>query len=130
MVRKMGLKDAKFDFSFFINAPRHNYPTFFALMWLLVKTNFILPRRKFMHVSVNVTRIEPHTELFNLAVKEGTLSGTANLLPDNENLLPSLYYHNPDIRFAEGIFRFLLKVKETIKGMMLKDSVNKGWSDG
>ena len=107
-------KVSRFDFSFFINVPGLSYLDFAAILWLLVKTNFLLPRKKFMHISVNVPRIEPHTNLYQLAIQEGTLSPTDSLLPSDAALLPSLYYHNPRIRLAENIFSFLVTSKKVL----------------
>lgn len=114
MVRRLNLKDTKFDFSFFLNAPGLNYFSFFSLLWLLLKTNFLLPRRKFMHVSVNVARIEPHTELEKIALREGGLSKETDLLPHDEQFLSSVYYHNTDIKLAENIFKSLLFMKNLL----------------
>lgn len=112
---KLKLREARFDFSFFMNAPGQTYASFFAVIWLLLKTNFILPRRKFMHIYLNVARIEPHTELYKLAVKEGTVSVETKLLPLDEQNLSLLFYHNKEVGFAEGIYRMLVKIKDIIK---------------
>ncbi len=109
------LKGARFDFSFFINPPGQDFLSFLGVIWLLLKTNFILPRRKYMHISVNMPRIEPHTELHKLSVKEGTLSSSVNLLPFDENSLSMLFYHNPNMRLVEGVFSLLLKMKHCLK---------------
>lgn len=114
LVRRLNLKDTKFDFGFFLNAPGLNYFSFFSLQWLLLKTNFLLPRRKFMHVSVNVTRIEPHTELEKIALREKSLSKETDLLPHDEQFLSSVYYHNQDIKLAENIFKSLLFMKNLL----------------
>jgi len=111
------LKEPRFDFSFFINAPGHNYLNVFALLWLFVKTNFIFPQKKFMHISVNVPRLEPHTALYNLAIQEGTISATTSLLPQDEALLPDLYYRNPSTEGAEQLLGFLVKVKKRLRNL-------------
>jgi len=108
-------KLSKFDFSFFINAPGQSYWDLLALLWLLIKTNFILPRRKFMHIGVNIPRIEPHTGLYKLAISEGTLSPANSLLPLDTALLPSIYYRNPHNKSAEGVFKFLIHLKNIWK---------------
>lgn len=107
-------KASRFDFSFFINAPGQNYGDLTALLWLLVKTNFLLSQKKFMHISINIPRLEPHTELYKLAVREGTLSQTESLLPREAALLRSLYYHNPHARLAESVFSFLVTSKRML----------------
>ncbi len=107
-------KISKFDFSFFINAPGQSYRDLLALLWLLIKTNFILPRRKFIHITVNIPRIEPHTDLYKLAIREGTLSPSNSLLPLDAALLPSIYYRNPHNKLAELVFKFLLHVKNAL----------------
>lgn len=113
LVKKV--KGAKFDFNFFINSPGQDYLSFLALMWLLLKTNFVLQRKTFMHISVNVPRIEPHTDLYKIAMKAGSLRQDINLLPFLEKDLPSLYYHNPDIRLAEQFYKSLLKIKSLLR---------------
>jgi anaerobic magnesium-protoporphyrin IX monomethyl ester cyclase len=115
LVKTLKLEGAAFDFSYFLNAPGQDYLSFLALMGLLFKTNYLLPRRRFMTVSVNVARIEPHTELHKLAIKGGTLSGETQLLPSNENLLRLLYYHNPKMRLAETIYKSMLTLKKILK---------------
>ncbi len=105
------LQGANFDFSFFINPPGQNYWSFIALIWLFLKTN-ILSSKKHMHVSLNLPRLEPHTALCEIAIKEGTIGSEQDLLPLDGDDIYSAFYHNPNIKLVERLFDFLLRLKK------------------
>lgn len=115
LVRQLKLADANFDFSFFINPPGQNYLSFFVLIGLLIKINLFCSTKEFMHISVNIPRLEPHTELHKLAVKERMISGTDILLPADNEFLSSCFYHNPRMQLVTGIYKLLLKIKGVLK---------------
>ena len=108
------LKGAEFDFSFFINPPGQSSWSFITLMWLFLRTN-ILSFEKHMHVSLNIPRLEPHTALCKIAIQEGASGSERDLLPQDGIDLYSVFYHNPDMKFIERVFGFLLKLRKLTK---------------
>lgn len=105
------LQGANFDFSFFVNPPGQNYWSFIALMGLLLRTN-ILSFKKNVHITLNIPRLEPHTALLEIAIKEGTIGSELELLPHDGDDTHTVFYHNPNIKLIERFFDFLVRLKK------------------
>ena len=50
-------------------------------------------------------RIEPHTAIHNVALKEGVITTDTDLLPDNEDQLLKTFYTPPDHRWIEWLYK-------------------------
>lgn len=125
LVSQLRLKDATFDFSFFISAPGQHPMDFISLIWLKIKTNLNFTRRKFLHISLTFPRILPHTELYEISVREGIVSRETSLLPLDEKDLTFLFYRNPKNGLGEGIYMSLLKIKDVLKNLKNKSTADK-----
>ena len=57
-----------------------------------------------VHFEFNSMRVEPHTKLYQIAIKEG-------FVKDKENLLYPKYYTNPRTFYIEKMFNLILRLK-------------------
>ena len=88
-------------YNFFKNPPGQSVITFLKLMAFYIKVKVRMKGR--VHFEFNSMRIEPHTPLFNIAVKEG-------LIKNKDNLLFPVYYTNKNSHFIEILFNGFLKI--------------------
>jgi anaerobic magnesium-protoporphyrin IX monomethyl ester cyclase len=108
-------KDVQIKFFFFANPPGQTGSAFLKLMWLFFKTKFSRQRPNPIQVFVNVPRVMPNTELYKLALAEGSIDSKADLLPEADQVPLSLFYHNPQIKAVDYVFDLLHRIKAIIK---------------
>lgn len=108
-------KNINFDFCFFFNPPGQTLYSFLGLMWLAIKTNYLLPRRRHMRISLNNPRLEPHTELYCQALNEKSIQKETNLMPQNEDNLSLLFYKNPSSIYINNIMSYIYSAKKILK---------------
>ncbi len=89
-------------YNFFKNPPRQSLSPFLKLMYFYLKAKFELKNR--VHFEFNSIRIEPHTELYKIALSEGIISR-------EDSLLYPRFYSKPDTRYIEKIFDLMLRLK-------------------
>jgi len=92
-------------YNFFKNPPKQNLVGFLSLLRFYVRAKFQLKSR--VHFEFNSLRIEPHTELCEMALKEG-------LIDVNDPLLYPKYYTNTDTWYIDKAFNVWLRVKESL----------------
>ncbi|MBF0466050.1 MAG: cobalamin-dependent protein [Nitrospirae bacterium] len=90
------------SYNFFKNPPGQDFSGFLALMRFYLTAKAQMGSR--VHFEFNSMRIEPHTQLFDIARREG-------LVKEGDNLLYPKYYTNPKTRYIESVFNGLLRLK-------------------
>ena len=89
-------------YNFFKNPPGQSLKAFFNLLFFCIKAKYELGKR--IHFEFNSIRIEPHTRLYEMALREG-------LIHKNESLLYPKYYTNTATSYIDTIFNALLRLK-------------------
>lgn len=103
------LEGIKVHFNFFLNPPGQNLWGLGRIFWLRRKIKRIFGRR-LRNFGLLSLRIEPHTHLQKLAMKQGLI--------DKENkLLFPVYYQNPDWPSIDHIFGILVKGKRAFNNL-------------
>jgi hypothetical protein len=74
----------------------------FSIAWFVIRAKMKLKRR--VHFEFNSLRIEPHTKLHEIALQEGIVKST-------DNLLFPAYYTQKKTRYIEKMFDFMLRLK-------------------
>lgn len=92
----------EFCYNFFKNPPGQSFITFIRLVFFYLKAKLEL--RNKVHFEFNSIRIEPHTKLFQTALREGLIS-------EEENLLYPQFYSKPHTRYIEKFFNLMLRLK-------------------
>lgn len=89
-------------YNFFKNPPCQSLAAFLSMLFFCVKAKMQMGRR--VHFEFNSMRVEPHTKLYQIALKEGFVN-------KGDNLLYPKYYTNPGTRYIEKLFNAVLKLK-------------------
>lgn len=89
-------------YNFFKNPPGQSLTAFFSMICFCVKAKMQMGKR--VHFEFNSIRVEPHTKLYQIALKEGFVN-------EGDNLLYPKYYTNPGTRYIERLFNAVLKLK-------------------
>jgi len=94
----------RFDvsYNFFKNPPGQTLVNFFSIVLFCLKAKWQMKRR--VHFEFNSLRIEPYTQLYNIALRDGIISG-------GEKLLFPRYYINNKAWFIGAAFDLLLALK-------------------
>lgn len=90
------------SYNFFKNPPGQTLGNFLSVILFCIRAKLQLGSR--VHFELNSLRIEPHTGLRDLALKEGVIS-------EDDNLLYPRYYTNQRTRLLESAFNMLLILK-------------------
>jgi anaerobic magnesium-protoporphyrin IX monomethyl ester cyclase len=98
-------KSNRFDvsYNFFKNPPGQTFSNFIFIAFFCLKAKWQMGRR--VHFEFNSLRIEPHTGLFDVALREGIVTG-------GDSLLFPKYYINRKTRFIGAFFDLLLAIKQ------------------
>jgi len=89
-------------YNFFKNPPAQSFYTFVKLLFFYLKAKMELKNR--VHFEFNSIRIEPNTQLYEIASNEG-------MIDKGDNLLYPKFYSQRDTRYIERIFDLLLRIK-------------------
>jgi anaerobic magnesium-protoporphyrin IX monomethyl ester cyclase len=95
---------AYFGFNFFVNPPGQTYVDFIKLMIFYVKVRVKL-HDKFYGLSLNNIRVEPDSEMFDIAIKDGHIRADVDLLVETTEELRKLFYTNPKTPLIDHAFR-------------------------
>ncbi len=90
------------NYNFFKNPPGQNFSNLLSIAWFVIRAKMKLRRR--VHFEFNSLRIEPHTKLHEIALQEGIVKST-------DNLLSPAYYTQKKTRYIEKVFDFMLRLK-------------------
>lgn len=106
-----------FGWNFFVNPPGQTYLDFIRLMifWLNVRFNL---RDRLYGFGLGNIRIEPDTEIYRIARREGLLDQDSDLLPHKSDELRELFYTNPKtplINWFFGVYGFLASLKHRLR---------------
>lgn len=89
-------------YNFFKNPPDQSITAFLSMLFFSLKAKMQMGGR--VHFEFNSMRVEPHTKLYQIAIKEG-------FVKDKENLLYPKYYTNPRTFYIEKMFNLILRLK-------------------
>jgi anaerobic magnesium-protoporphyrin IX monomethyl ester cyclase len=90
------------SYNFFKNPPGQTFGNFLSILFFCLKARWQMGRR--VHFEFNSLRIEPHTQLFDIALCEGAVTG-------GESLLFPKYYVNRRTRYIGAFFDLVLAIK-------------------
>lgn len=90
------------SYNFFKNPPGQSLGAFVSLALFCLRARLKMGKR--VHFEFNSMRVEPHTKLFEIALKDGFVT-------KDDNLLHPKYYTNPGTKYIEDAFNFALKLK-------------------
>ncbi|MEK7772713.1 MAG: radical SAM protein [Deltaproteobacteria bacterium] len=89
-------------YNFFKNPPGQTVSSFLSMARFCLKARAGMGRR--VHFEFNSMRIEPHTKLHQIALKEG-------MVTKEDNLLSPKYYTNPGTAYIEKFLNLALRLK-------------------
>ena len=84
------IKDVAVGYGFFCAYPGMTMRETLKTLFMFFRIPLVLPGRG--GVGLGWIRIEPHTEIFAMAVKEGVMAQDIKMLPENEAELAELFY--------------------------------------
>ena len=84
------IKGVSFGYGFFCSYPGMTIFEPLKILWMLFRIPLALPGRG--SVVLGWIRVEPWTDIFNRAVKEGVMPEDVKMLPENEKELAGLFY--------------------------------------
>lgn len=99
-------------YNFFCAYPAMNLKDMLKTLLFIFKIPILLPGRG--GVGLGWIRIEPHTDLYHDAIKEGEFPANTNLLPENEKELLNLFYSPPNQKFITFVFDTVLFMIENV----------------
>ncbi|MBI5789567.1 MAG: cobalamin B12-binding domain-containing protein [Candidatus Schekmanbacteria bacterium] len=106
------VKGMAVGFNFFCAYPDMDLKAAVKTVTTFFKIPLLFPGRG--GVGLNWIRLEPHTEIFSTAVKEGVIAKDANFLPENEDELLKLFYVPSHQRHFTLVFDFVLFMTESV----------------
>ena len=96
------ISGVEINYNFFKNPPGQNFSNLFSIAWFVIRAKMKLKRR--VHFEFNSLRIEPHTKLCEIALKE-------KLIKKSDNLLFPKYYTQRKTWFIDEFFNLILRLK-------------------
>jgi len=106
-VKGMGI-----GYNFFCSFPGMKAVDFAKTASMLFRIPLLLPGRG--GVGMSWMRIEPHTELYETALREGTVSKDLDLIPEDGRALKKLFYTPASQWYAHAIMHSLLTLIERV----------------
>ena len=104
-------KGIHISFNFMRSPPGETLSGFLYLLQFIIKAKLIL-RKKLSHIFLNHIRIEPHTEIYKMAIENQVISRDKNLLPYREKELSELFYVNRGTRYINTILTALFWLRK------------------
>jgi hypothetical protein len=112
------LKKMNVSFGSFINPPGENLAGLLKTIFFYFRVKLALKRRG--GASLNWIRIEPDTEVYNIALREGMLDKSTALLPSDEKGLKNLFYSRSSLSKGDPAIIGFFKAVELLKKMVRK----------
>ena len=100
-------KDMDFAFGFFATPPGQTFMGVLNTIYLYLKINILFSSRRNSGASISWIRIEPDTEVQQIAIREGFIDKDNDLLPENEEGLEPLYYSAPSMWLGDRLVELL-----------------------
>jgi radical SAM superfamily enzyme YgiQ (UPF0313 family) len=94
--------NVEINYNFFKNPPGQSFSNLFSIALFVIRAKMKLKKR--VHFEFNSLRIEPHTRLHEIAVAEGVIESS-------DNLLSPVYYTQRKTRYIEKLFNLMLRLK-------------------
>ncbi len=91
-------------YNFFVSPPGQTAGGFWSLIGFFLKARWQL-RGRWNGFLLGKIRIEPHTAIYDLALKEGVITPDTDLLPENEEQLLKTFYTPPNHRWIEWLYK-------------------------
>lgn len=108
MLRKT--KDIRIEFHVFCTPPRQTLQGIIKTLFFFLKANALFLGRAVVHLGW--IRIEPETDIFEIAKSEGIISEKTDLLPHGEEGLGDLFYSCPETRaYGDPVFKAILAIQ-------------------
>ena len=95
------IQNISIGYSFFLNPPGSSIRTFLQMVWFLLKAKWALGKKMRRVFIISRIRIESHTKMHELAIKEG-------LLKPNASLLKPTYYTQRSTRLIEIFYNIIV----------------------
>jgi hypothetical protein len=104
------------SYNFFVDTPETDSWQFFKLLWFKLRAKIVLGKRlKFF--SLGYIHIDPHTEIYDMAVKMGTMGQP--FLPESlRDINSHEFFHNPSFSFTNKLYLVLLRVKFVMRKLV------------
>lgn len=97
-------KDVYFGFNFFVNPPGQTYFDFIRLMLFYIRARVSLRGRLYGFGLSNI-RIEPNSEMFEIAKRDGVVNPDVDLLAETSEELRQRFYTNPKTPLIDFLFK-------------------------
>lgn len=97
------LKGTNAVYHFLINSPGETLGGFLQTLGKCLWLKYILKKSKRGDVCIGWIRIEPATEVFNLAIKQGSLRPDKSLLPKFDEPVDFLFYRHPKLNIFDSM---------------------------
>jgi len=107
------VKGIRAAYGFFVMVPGMTIGSLLKTLFLVVKIPVLLFGRGGA-VFLRWIRIEPHTEIHNIALREGLLDGDTDLLPESESGIERLFYTRHSYRFVEVLLLLFVRMLEDV----------------
>jgi len=119
---QMAQQDARasVSYNFFISPPGERWSDFFKLLRFFVGSKLKLRSR--CRVFASYIRIEPHTAVHKVAVREGVLSADDVLLPATQSGLRRLFYMNKQTRLWGNLFGAIYAFKKMLRRLLGRET--------
>lgn len=112
-------KEVFVAFGFFGTPPSQTFLGILNTIYLYFKINLIFSLKRRGGVSISWIRIEPDTQIYNIAMEEGIINKNTELLPEKEKDLANIYYSAPSMWYADRLIEFLnLSVNKILKPVL------------
>jgi anaerobic magnesium-protoporphyrin IX monomethyl ester cyclase len=95
-------------YNFFCSYPGQNFKGMIKTLITIFKIPLLLPGRG--GLGLGWIRIEPHTEMYELAVKENIIEKDADLFPKDEQELSHFFYTPSNLRYVDKVFDSVLAI--------------------
>lgn len=111
MLRKT--KGIRIEFHIFCTPPRQTLQGIVKTLIFFLKVNALFLGRAVVHLGW--IRIEPETDIFEIAKSEGIISEKTDLLPHGEKGLGDLFYSCPETRgYGDPVFKAILAIQDLL----------------
>ncbi len=107
-------------FAFFSAPPGSTLWGYIRMLAFFVRWNAYLVPRHRGGVGLSWARIEPYTELEQIALKDGVITPDMDLLPATEEDLMKLFYVHPKLKWTNTVSNFVLDSVNVVAGMLGK----------
>ncbi|MBE9573187.1 MAG: hypothetical protein IMF11_21375, partial [Proteobacteria bacterium] len=110
LAKKVGLKA---EYSFMVNAPGETIFTLFENLFFIIKAKLELGKGFMPHNLLMTTpiRIYPHTEIRDLAIKEG-------LIKEDDDLIDPIFYNPAPLKYVVSMIAFCSRIAWWMKSIL------------